>query len=181
VSRFHFHPTSLAGLFRVEPTPLKDSRGIFERLFCKNEFRQIGFDREIVHINRSWTRRRGTVRGMHFQNPPMEEVKIVFCLKGGVFDVAVDIRRSSPTYLNWHSELLYADQGNMLVIPEGFAHGFQTLEPDSTVMYFITQYHSREDQRGFRFDDPLVGIRWPLAVAEISEKDRQWPSVEELC
>jgi len=111
----------------------------------------------------------------------MEEVKIVFCLKGGVFDVAVDIRRSSPTYLNWHSELLYADQGNMLVIPEGFAHGFQTLEPDSTVMYFITQYHSREDQRGFRFDDPLVGIRWPLAVAEISEKDRQWPSVEELC
>lgn len=166
-----FYNTPIDGLFLVKAEPFKDHRGLFERLFCKDELAAHNLFKEIVQINHSITVSKGAIRGMHYQSPPFAETKIVKCLAGAVFDVAVDLRPDSPTYLNWHSEVLTPDNHNMFYIPEGFAHGFQVIEPQSELLYFHTAPYTKDAERGVRYDDPKIGIRWPLEVTHISERD----------
>jgi dTDP-4-dehydrorhamnose 3,5-epimerase len=130
---------------------------------------------EIQQANISLTRASGTLRGLHYQNPPATESRIVRCLAGAIFDVAVDLRRGSPTFLQWHGEILTGRDWNALYIPQGFAHGFQTLEPDSTVLYFHSGFYSPNLEGGFRFDDPRIGVKWPLDPSEVSARDRNHP------
>ncbi|HKI80150.1 MAG TPA: dTDP-4-dehydrorhamnose 3,5-epimerase [Pseudodesulfovibrio sp.] len=166
----------LNGLYLLETEPFKDHRGQFARLFCARELAEIGLDKPIAQINHSLTRTKGTIRGMHFQLPPHAEIKIVRCLRGACFDVAVDLREDSPTYLRWHGERLTDKNNRALLIPEGFAHGFQTLEPDTELLYFHTEFYTPDSESGVRYDDPAIGIAWPLPVCDISDKDKshQW-------
>ena len=173
----HRIPLEGAALIRVEP--FEDRRGVFARFFCSRELAPIFGDRSLVNVNFSRTVREGAVRGMHFQRPPHEEMKLVRCIRGAVYDVAVDLRRDSPTFLHWHGEILTDRNLSMLCVPEGFAHGYQTLEADSEVLYCTTAFYAPESEGGIRFDDPSVGIRWPLAVTELSEKDASLPLLGE--
>ena len=174
-TRFDFIPTRLKGLTIVGRKPVEDGRGLFERLFCARELEEIGLQRPIVQVNHSITRKKGTVRGMHFQYPPHAETKIVTCMKGEVFDVAVDIRADSPTFLQWHAEILSAENRKSLFIPEGFAHGFQTLTEDCQLLYFHTKSYASDAEGGLNAQDPLLGISWPRSIAEISDRDRGHP------
>ncbi len=142
------------------------------RSFCKNELHDINNENEIVQINHSFTKLKGSVRGMHYQLPPHSEVKIVRCLKGSVLDVIVDLRKGSPTFLKHHGELLSQDNIKMMYIPEGFAHGFQTLEEDCELLYLHSEFYTPSSESAIRYDDPLVGIEWPLPVSDISERDK---------
>lgn len=169
--RFRVDASPLAGLFVVKRLPLSDSRGFLERMFCAEVFRGIGMRKSIVQINHTLTRQRGAVRGMHFQHPPHAETKIVSCVRGEVFDVAVDIRRTSPTFLQWHGEVLSAENAASLLIPEGFAHGFQCLAEDSEMLYFHTAAYAAQAEGGISPTDPRLAIDWPLPVAELSERD----------
>jgi dTDP-4-dehydrorhamnose 3,5-epimerase len=159
----------------IEPEPFKDSRGIFLRVFRKRELTAIGQCEDIVQVNHSVTGKRGTLRGMHFQKPPKAEAKYIKCIKGAVYDVIVDIRKDSSTFLKWHGETLTSDNMRMIYVPKGFAHGYQILEPNSEVLYFTTEFYSLEYEDGFRYDDPLVQIKWPLAVTELSIRDKTHP------
>jgi len=174
-SRFELISTPLAGLTLIQRKPIADDRGLFERLFCQEELKEAGLDKPIVQINRSLTRTKGTVRGMHFQYPPHAEAKIVSCLRGEVFDVAVDIRAGSSTFLQWHGEVLSAENSKSLLIPEGFAHGFQTLTDDCELLYFHTAAYAPHAEGGLRWDDPRIGIVWPQDVVDLSERDRRFP------
>lgn len=167
--------TPLAGVVVVETTPYIDARGAFARLYCEHELAGIIGDRRIVQINHSRTHTTGAVRGLHYQVPPHSEMKLVRCLKGRVWDVALDLRAGSPTFLQWHAEELAADHGRMLVIPEGFAHGFQALEPDSELLYLHSARYAPEAEAGLWCEDPLLGIAWPLSVTDLSERDRRHP------
>lgn len=164
--------TPLAGLMVAESNPIHDPRGAFSRLFCARELQGVLGDRQIVQINHSRTTRVGAVRGMHFQYPPHAEMKMVRCLTGRVWDVAVDLRAESPTFLHWYAEELAPEGGRMMVIPEGFAHGFQALEPDSELLYLHTAFYDPSAEGGVRHDDPRLGIIWPLSTQDISERDR---------
>lgn len=166
---------SLPGLKRLERLPVIDSRGSLQRVYCVDFLASIGIVKPLAQINLTRTLRRGAVRGMHFQYPPHAEVKIVSCLHGQVFDVAVDLRRGSPTFLKWHGEVLAPELGNSLLIPEGFAHGFQTMRDDCELLYFHTASYCREAESGVRPNDPELGISWPLDVAELSERDASHP------
>lgn len=166
---------ALGGAVVLERQPVRDERGFLERVFCTEALRDVLGDRGIVQINRTLTRLAGTVRGIHYQMPPEAEMKIVSCLKGAVFDVAVDLRRGSPTFLQWHGEVLSADNGRSLVIPEGFGHGFQTLEPDCEMLYLHTAAYAPAAERGVDPLDPALAIRWPQPVAALSERDRSHP------
>ena len=159
----------------VEPEPFVDHRGMFARLFCQNEMEQLGVRKPIRQINHSLTKKKGAVRGMHFQHPPKAEIKIVICLRGSVFDVLIDLRKDSDTFLNWHGEILSAQNRKMMVIPEGFAHGFQTLEADTELLYLHTEFFSPEHESGVRYDDPMINISWSLEITEISKKDQNYP------
>ena len=172
---FEFMPTPLPGLMVVQRKPIKDNRGLFVRLFCGDEFRQIGIAKPIVQINQSLTRHRGAVRGLHFQHPPHAEMKVVTCLRGEVFDVAVDLRADSPTFLRWHAELLSADSRKSLLIPEGFAHGFQTLTEDCELLYLHTEAYVPQAEGGLHPREPLVGVDWPLPITELSPRDENHP------
>ena len=163
-----------AGTFIIHLKPYTDERGMFTRIFCHKELNQIGHHRKIVQINDSITRKKGAVRGMHFQYPPKAEIKIVKCLRGSVMDVIIDLRKSSTTLLNWHGELLSAENQKMIYIPEGFAHGFQTLEENTELLYLHTEFYDPQCEGGVRFNDPAVNIAWPLEIAEISEKDKSY-------
>jgi dTDP-4-dehydrorhamnose 3,5-epimerase len=165
------YPTSLSGLYIVQRTPIRDHRGSFARIFCAQELSEILDNRQLVQINHSWTKAQGAVRGMHFQFPPYAEMKFVICLRGEVFDVAVDIRKDSPTYLSWHAETLSPDNQKAMVIPEGFAHGFQTLTENCEILYLHTCAYNPEAEGGLNPGDPDLGIDWPLAFSEISQKD----------
>lgn len=167
--------TPIAGVQVIESDLVRDERGAFSRLFCARELAPILGTRSIVQINQSITRRVGAVRGMHFQNSPHGEMKIVRCLRGRVLDFAVDLRRGSPTLLRWASCELSPESRRAFVIPEGCAHGFQVLEPDSELLYLHTAYYAREAEGGVRFDDPRIGIAWPLAPTDLSERDRNHP------
>lgn len=170
-SRFDVLDTPLQGLKLVQRRPIQDSRGYLERLFCTDELRALISGKGIVQINRTVTGKRGTVRGMHFQRPPHAETKYVSCLRGTVFDVAVDVREGSTSFLQWHAEILSADNHKTLVIPEGFAHGFQTLTEDCEMLYFHTAAHRPEAEIGLNARDSRLNIHWPEAITELSPRD----------
>lgn len=170
-----FIPTPLEGAYIIKPEPFQDHRGMFSRIYCKNELSAIGYVKDIVQVNYSITVKKGAIRGMHFQYPPKAEIKMVKCLCGSVFDVIIDLRKGSPTFLKWHGEILSSENMKMIYIPEWFAHGFQTLEENCELLYLHTEFYSPEDEGGVRFDDPVLNISWPLEVTDISEKDRTHP------
>ena len=171
-SRFLFTPTPLSGMWIAERKILEDGRGAFSRMFCADEFREIGLNRPIVQINHSVTRMKGTVRGLHFQHPPHAETKIVSCLQGEVFDVAVDLRQGSKTFLSWHGEKLSAENRKSIIIPEGFAHGFQALTDHCELVYLHTEFYAPEVETGFNVKDKRLGIDWPLPISDLSERDK---------
>ena len=178
VDRFEVQPTKLAGLQVITRQPIVDSRGWFERAYCFDTFTQLGINKTISQINRSFTLQKGSVRGMHFQTTPLAETKFVSCLKGEVFDVAVDLRAGSPTFLEWHGEVLSADNQRSLLIPEGFAHGFQALSADCEMLYLHTQKFDPASSSGINPLDPKLAISWPLAVTEMSEGDKYRPMLD---
>ena len=165
----------LEGAFVIEPEPSTDDRGLFARIFCKEELQSILHGKSIVQVNHSMTRHKGAIRGMHFQRPPTAEIKMVKCLRGSVFDVMIDLRRDSSTFLKWHGEILSAENTKMMYIPEGCAHGFQILEQNSELLYLHTEFYSPEYEGGVRYDDPMITISWPLEVMDISKRDQNHP------
>ena len=177
-ARFDVLATPIAGLQVLQRKPIGDDRGYLERLFCMDELQALLPGKRIEQINHTLTSGRGTVRGLHFQHPPHAETKFVHCLRGEVFDVAVDLRRGSPTFLRWHAEVLSAANHRTFVIPEGFAHGFQALADDCEMLYFHTAAWSADCEGGLRHDDPMLAIRWPLSAAAISDRDRHHPLLD---
>lgn len=173
--RFEIFHTPIEGLQVLQRKPIGDPRGYLERLFCSEELAPLLGARRIVQVNHTLTRRRGTVRGLHFQHPPHAETKIVQCLRGEVFDVAVDLRQGSPTFLRWHAESLSGDNHRSLLIPEGFAHGFQALCDDCEMLYFHTAAHAPEAEGGVHPTDPCLAIPWPLPITELSPRDASHP------
>jgi dTDP-4-dehydrorhamnose 3,5-epimerase len=167
--------TDIADLRVLQRKPLGDNRGYLERMFCAGELDALLDGGRIVQINHTLTAKRGTVRGLHFQHPPHAETKFVSCLRGEVFDVAVDLRSDSSTFLRWHAEVLSADNHRSLVIPEGFAHGFQTLTDDCEMLYFHTAAYCAEAEGGLNVLEPKLAIIWPLEVIALSERDRAHP------
>jgi dTDP-4-dehydrorhamnose 3,5-epimerase len=165
-------PTKINGIFVIETASTSDARGKFTRLFCELELGPVLDGRHIVQINHSCNNKKGSLRGLHYQNPPHAEMKMVRCLKGRVWDVAVDLRAGSPTFLNWHAEILSARDQHMLVIPEGCAHGFQVLDEESELLYLHTAAYHPDSEAGVAWDDPRLGITWPLSVSDISDRDR---------
>ena len=178
--RFDFDETPLAGLIRVARRPIADSRGFFSRLFCAEAFKEIGFMQPIAQINHTLTKAQGTLRGMHFQYPPHTETKLVTCIQGEILDVAVDIRKGSATFLQWHAEVLSAENQRGLYIPDGFAHGFQTLSDNCQLLYLHSSPYESEAEGALNALDPELAIDWPLEVSEISERDRNHPLLSPL-
>ena len=171
MSRFAVSDLSLAGLKLLERQRMGDSRGFFARLFCVNELAAAGWRQPVAQINHTFTVRCGTVRGMHFQKLPNAEMKLVTCIRGEVWDVAVDLRTDSQTFLHWHAEILSAENNRALLIPEGFAHGFQTLTDDVELLYCHTAVHSPAAEAALNAKDPRLAITWPLDIVEQSLKD----------
>jgi len=169
------HRLPLEGLALVETAPVRDERGRFTRLFCDTELSGLRPHLHWTQINHSRTEPRGAVRGMHFQYPPAAEAKLIRCLRGRVFDVAVDLRAGSPTFLRWHGTELSEDGAMELFIPEGFAHGFQTLSDGAELLYMHTASWDPRHEGRLRHDDPRLGIAWPLPVSQVSDKDRDAP------
>jgi len=167
--------TPLAGLFEVHSTAYRDARGCFTRLFREHEFQDVRPGVHFAQANLSETALKGSVRGMHFQVPPAAEAKLIWCLRGRVYDVAVDVRTASPTYLHWHAIELQADSGRGIWIPEGYAHGFQALTDDVQLLYLHTGTWQPEFEAGLRHDDPALAIRWPLPATRVSDRDRAFP------
>jgi dTDP-4-dehydrorhamnose 3,5-epimerase len=165
----------LAGLKLVERKRLCDGRGFFSRLFCVEELGLVGWNKPIAQINHSYTAHRGTVRGMHFQHVPNAEMKLVSCIRGMVWDVAVDVRAGSKTFLRWHAERLSADNGRAFLVPEGFAHGFQALTNDVELLYCHSAAYTAVAEAGLNAKDPMLAITWPLPVAVLSTRDSQHP------
>ena len=173
-----FTATKLEGAYVIEPEPHEDSRGLFARTYCAREFREQGLVNSFVQCNTSWNTRKGTVRGLHYQLPPSSEVKLVRCTTGALWDVVVDLRLGSPTYLQHMGVELTARNRRALYIPEMIAHGFQTLEDGTEVFYQMSEFYAPKLSRGLRYDDPKLGIRWPLPVASISDQDQSWASLQ---
>jgi dTDP-4-dehydrorhamnose 3,5-epimerase len=169
-----FTETKLDGAFLIDIEERTDERGFFARSWCQKEFEQHGLVPRVVQANISFNHKKGTVRGMHYQASPYEETKLVRCTRGAIYDVIVDLRKGSPTYCQWISAELTADNRRMLFVPEGYAHGFQTLTDATEVCYQVSQFYTPGAERGARFNDPAFGIRWPLDVTVISEKDANW-------
>ena len=170
-----FSATQLAGVRLIDLEPATDERGFFARVFCVEEFAAQGLETQFLQHSVSYTARRGSVRGMHFQRAPHEEVKLLRCIKGGVYDVLIDLRPGSRTYRRWESHELTAENRRQLYVPAGLAHGFQTLMPDTEVAYLISAFYAPAAAAGLRYNDPSFSIAWPLPVADISAKDRAWP------
>ncbi len=170
-----FRPTKLAGVRLIELEPARDERGFFARTFCAEEFAAAGLETRFVQHSLSHTARAGSVRGMHFQHPPHQEVKLLHCVRGAIHDVLIDLRPRSPTYLQWEGYELTPENRRQLYVPAGLAHGFQTLAPDTEVAYLISAFYAPAASAGVRHDDPAFAIAWPLPVADISAKDRAWP------
>jgi dTDP-4-dehydrorhamnose 3,5-epimerase len=173
-----FRETPLAGAWVLEPERIEDERGFFARTYCRHDFEARGLDPAIAQCSVSFNHRRGTLRGLHFQIAPHEEVKLVRVTRGAVWDVIVDLRPASPTFRQHFSVVLSADQRNELYIPKGMAHGFQTLEDATEVFYQISEPYAPDFARGYRWDDPAFAIPWPEPVTAISEKDRNLPLLE---
>ncbi len=173
-----FKETKLTGSYIVDMLPLLDERGWFARAFCKDEFNKIGFRGEWVQLNHSFTNNVGTIRGMHYQLPPFGEIKLVRCIAGAVLDVIIDVRKNSNTFLQWVGTELTAENKKMIYIPEGFAHGFQTLTDNCQVLYHHSQFYKPGAEGGIRYDDPKMGIKWPNAVLKISKRDEEHPYLD---
>ncbi len=170
--------TPLAGLKIIEPDKFDDNRGYYLKPFEKKAFREQGIEFEIVQISHSLNQTAGTIRGVHFQVEPFAQAKLVFCGRGKVFDVALDLRKGSATYGEWYGLDLSEANKKILYIPKGFAHGFQTLEDNSELIYFISDVYSKEHESGVKWDDLVFGIKWPLEPTVISDKDAKWPVFE---
>lgn len=175
-----FHDAGLAGAVLIEPEPIGDERGSFARIFCERAFAERGLETRFVQHSRSHSRHRHTLRGLHFQKPPHQEVKLVSCVGGAILDVIVDMRPASPTFRRWRAFELSAANGHELYIPKGFAHGFQALTDDAMVNYLISAFYEPSAASGLRHDDPALGIDWPAAPTVMSEKDRAWPLLQPL-
>lgn len=177
MSRFTFTPTPLQGVYVIEPKPIKDDRGYFERYFCSQDFQEIGLQKPIMQINHSYTKGIGSIRGLHYQTPPYAETKIVRCLKGAIYDVAVDIRENSPTFLQYFGIDLNEENGKYLYIPEGFAHGFQTLSEEAELIYLVTAPFTPQADSALNALDSKIGIKWQLPIGNMSQKDKEAPSI----
>jgi dTDP-4-dehydrorhamnose 3,5-epimerase len=171
MSRFTTVETPLAGLVVLRRSPIADPRGYLERVYCADELSAVQ-PKPIVQINRTLTRERGALRGMHFQHPPYAEAKLITCLRGEVFDVAIDLRRGSETFLQWHAEVLRADDHTTLLVPEGFAHGFQTLTENCEMLYMHSAAYHQGAEGGLNALDPTLAISWPLPITDMSARDR---------
>jgi dTDP-4-dehydrorhamnose 3,5-epimerase len=176
---FDILDTTLQGLKLIQRNPIGDYRGYLERMFCVEELQSLIPGRSIVQINHTLTIKRGAVRGLHFQHPPHAEAKIVSCLRGEVFDVAVDLRHGSPTFLHWHAEILSANNHRTFLIPEGFAHGYQTMTEDCEMLYFHTADYYPSAEGGLNAQDPRLNICWPKSVIELSSRDAAHPLLTE--
>jgi dTDP-4-dehydrorhamnose 3,5-epimerase len=170
-----FNKTSINGVYLIDLDLFEDERGWFARTFCKNEFEKIGFTEEWVQVNHSFTKRRGTLRGLHFQNPPNTEIKLVRCIAGKIFDVAVDLRINSPTFLKWFGTELSAANKKMLYIPAGVAHGFLTLSDDVEIIYHHSAFYTPSSEGGIHYLDPSLKINWPGEILHLSERDKNFP------
>lgn len=173
-----FSPTTLCDAVVLDVERREDERGYFARTMCKTEFLARGLVGDFVQANHSFSRQKGTLRGMHYQNPPHCEVKIVRCVRGAILDVIVDLRPASKSYLNYEAFELTQDSGRQLYVPEGFAHGFQTLVDNVDVIYQVSYPYTPTAENGFKYDDLAFGIPWPLAVSVISPKDNSWPAFQ---
>lgn len=169
-----FEKTHLEGLYVVKPRILEDERGLFARTYCKKAFAQIGFKKEFVQFNHSFNALKGTLRGLHFQLAPFTETKLIRCVEGRVWDVAVDLRQDSKTYLQYFGIELSKENMNSILIPDGFAHGFVTLEDNSSLIYHHTEYYTPNVDSGILYNDPSVGIKWPVSISVISQKDTSY-------
>lgn len=173
-----FIPTSLAGAYIVEPEKLEDERGFFARTWCQTEFAEQGLESHLVQCSISFNHRKGTLRGMHFQLPPAAETKLVRCTQGAMYDVIVDLRGNSKTYGQWTAVELTSTNRRALYIPQGFAHGFQTLEDNTEIFYQMSEFYAPDAARGFRWDDPAFAIQWPEVISIMSERDRTYDTYE---
>lgn len=173
-----FNPTPLNGAYVIDLEPIRDQRGFFSRTFCKREFQSIDHSVEFVQFNHSSSGSKGTLRGMHYQVPPSAEIKLIRCIKGKVYDVIIDIRKGSPGFLNHYGVILSEENMKMIYVPEGFAHGFQTLEDDTQLLYHHTAYYSPGHEKGLNYADPAFGIKWPLTPVHMSEKDEKHPFID---
>ncbi|HRO45086.1 dTDP-4-dehydrorhamnose 3,5-epimerase [Agriterribacter sp.] len=173
-----FSPTPLPDSYLIDLEPFTDERGWFARFYCKKEFQQIGHEKEWVQMNHSFTAQQATIRGMHFQVHPYAEIKLVRCIAGRIFDVIIDLRKASPTFLQWFGIELSAKNKKMLYIPGGFAHGFQSLTDNCELIYHHTEYFTPEAESGIRYNDPGINIQWPLPAGSISERDTGHPYID---
>ena len=172
-----FNPIKLSGSFTIDVQPFLDSRGFFARTFCENEFAAHKLVQHFVQANHSGTQGVGVIRGMHFQQNPFCEVKLVKCVEGAIFDVIIDVREDSPTFLQWFGAELSAKNKRMMYVPMGFAHGFQSLSDYSEITYMVSNFYNKEYERGIRYDDSKVNIEWPLPVSLVSDKDLNIPYI----
>ena len=172
-----FSPTPLSGSFSIDLNPFSDERGWFARYYCKSEFKEIGHSAEWVQMNHSFTKQMGSLRGMHYQEGEYKEIKLVRCIAGKVYDVIIDIRENSPTFLKWFGIELSAENKKMLYIPEGFAHGFQCLSDNCELLYHHSAFYTPGRETGISYNDPAVNIEWPIDITVISERDRNHPFI----
>jgi dTDP-4-dehydrorhamnose 3,5-epimerase len=173
-----FTETAVRGAYVLDLERRSDARGFFARAWCSREFEARGLTPRLAQVNVSANVRKGTLRGMHYQRPPHREAKVVSCIRGAIYDVVLDLRRDSPTYQRWAAAELTAESHRMLYIPEGCAHGFQTLTDDAEVLYLMSEFYAPGHSAGVRHDDPAFAIEWPLPVACISDADRAWPAYD---
>lgn len=172
-----FNPLPLQGAFTIDVQPFEDERGFFTRTFCEKEFSAYNLVQHFVQANHSGTKGKGVIRGMHFQYAPYCEVKLVKCVHGEIFDIIVDVRKDSPTFLQWYGAELTASNKRMMYVPAGFAHGFQSLTEYSEITYMVSAFYNKESEGGVKYDDPAVKINWPLPVSLVSEKDLKIPGI----
>jgi len=170
-----FEETKIAGIFKIQLEPVSDDRGFFARSWCRKEFATRGLNPDLAQCSVSFSKRKGTLRGMHYQSAPHAETKLIRCTRGSIFDIALDLRPASPTFKKWTSAILTAENHHLLYVPEGCAHGFLTLEDDCEVFYQMSEFYHPESAVGVRWDDPAFGILWPVEVKVISLRDASYP------
>ena len=178
MSRFDFQKTPLAGLMLIQRKIIEDQRGFFSRFYCSEEFSALCHGKHIAQINHTLTKSVGAVRGLHFQTPPYAETKVVSCIKGEIFDVALDLRCNSRTFLQWHGEILSAKNSRSLFIPEGFAHGFQALTEDCELIYLHSVPYHQPSEGALNVNDPRLSVHWPLPISELSDRDASHPFID---
>ncbi len=179
MNNFSFENTKIKDLKIIKNNSFKDNRGSLARVFCNDFFSQLGWNKPIAQINYTSTKNKGTVKGMHYQIPPLSELKIVRCIKGKIFDVVVDLRKESKTFMKWHSEILTEDNGKCTMVLEGFAHGYQSLSDNCDIIYCHSAPYSKDHERAINPLDKLLGINWPIEISLISQKDKNIKMIDE--